>query len=130
MEPLPELDVKARDRFYDFLKVLHFVQKHREKCIDPLSDEQQKKIPQPKEEHAYSSSQLPLGPMRNTHPYCAQDVLWQHSRPPQSRGVDKGGTIQLLLPWTSGFIKKIVEVIQPRQDGRVLGLGPLQPAKV
>jgi len=38
-------DVKARKHFYDSLKVLHFVQKHREECIDELSDEQQKKIP-------------------------------------------------------------------------------------
>jgi len=49
MEPLPVLanpkDVKAKDPFCDFLKVLHFVQKHREECIDPLSDDQLKKMP-------------------------------------------------------------------------------------
>jgi len=49
MKPLPVLDnpkdVKSRKRFYDFQKVLHFVQKHREECIDPLSDDQLKKMP-------------------------------------------------------------------------------------
>jgi len=66
MEPLPKLAtpkyVNARERYRFYISsrssVLHLVQKHREECIDQLSDEQQKKIPRSLKK---SMAILPLG---------------------------------------------------------------------
>jgi len=127
METLPVLTtpkyVKAEKRFYDFLKVTQIVQKHRVECIDPLSDEQLKKIPRSlKKSMAVLPLSSPSVPCVTLTPtvlkQCYHKILGHHG----AQTLTDEGLFNYFFPGLQDFKKKVVEVCQPHQDGRVLGL--------